>query len=52
MLNDFKNSIILAIILVMGIIVISLGWRFPLNGVAVPGPSYGYHDYFSHGPDS
>lgn len=38
MLNDLQNSIILAIILVMGIIVISLGWRSSLLvGVAVPG---------------
>ncbi|MBM3633332.1 MAG: efflux RND transporter permease subunit [Alphaproteobacteria bacterium] len=38
MLNDLQNSIILAIILVMGIIVMSLGWRSALLvGVAVPG---------------
>lgn len=38
MLNDLQNSIILAIILVMGIIVMSLGWRSSLLvGVAVPG---------------
>jgi multidrug efflux pump len=38
MLNDLQNSIILAIILVMGIIVLSLGWRSSLLvGVAVPG---------------
>jgi multidrug efflux pump len=38
MLNDLQNSLILAIILVMGIIVMSLGWRSSLLvGVAVPG---------------
>lgn len=38
MLNDLQNSIILAIILVMGIVVVSLGWRSSLLvGVAVPG---------------
>jgi multidrug efflux pump len=38
MLNDLQNSIILAVILVMGIIVKSLGWRSSLLvGVAVPG---------------
>jgi multidrug efflux pump len=38
MLNDLQNSIILAVILVMGIIVMSLGWRSSLLvGVAVPG---------------
>lgn len=38
MLNDLQNSLILAIILVMGIIVLSLGWRSSLLvGVAVPG---------------
>lgn len=38
MLNDLQNNIILAIILVMGIIVMSLGWRSSLLvGVAVPG---------------
>ena len=38
MLNDLQNSIILAIILVMGIVVMSLGWRSSfLVGVAVPG---------------
>lgn len=38
MLNDLQNSIILAIILVMGIIVMSLGWRSSLLvGVSVPG---------------
>jgi multidrug efflux pump len=38
MLNELQNSIILAIILVMGIIVMSLGWRSSLLvGVAVPG---------------
>ncbi|MBM3468320.1 MAG: efflux RND transporter permease subunit [Alphaproteobacteria bacterium] len=38
MLNDLQNSIILAIILVMGIIVYSLGWRSSLLvGISVPG---------------
>jgi multidrug efflux pump len=38
MLNDLQNSLMLAIILVMGIIVMSLGWRSSLLvGVAVPG---------------
>jgi multidrug efflux pump len=38
MLNELQNSIILAIILVMGIIVMSLGWRSSLLvGIAVPG---------------
>lgn len=38
MLNELQNSIILAIILVMGIVVMSLGWRSSLLvGVAVPG---------------
>jgi len=38
MLNELQNSIILAIILVMGIVVMSLGWRSSLLvGIAVPG---------------
>lgn len=38
MLNDLQNNIILAIILVMGIVVISLGWHSSfLVGIAVPG---------------
>ena len=38
MLNELQNSIILAIILVMGVIIVSLGWRSALLvGIAVPG---------------
>lgn len=38
MLNELQNNIILAIILVMGVIVLSLGWRPALLiGIAVPG---------------
>lgn len=38
MLNDLQNSIILALILVMAVMVIALGWRSALLvGVAVPG---------------